>query len=90
MTKSQKSDIVSRVKWIHRNREKIRDLNGKIRELSGEVSSISNETVEVVKSLKRDMGDQTRMNIKIDGKYYTLDQNVTGVEIYPLIIDIEV
>jgi|TARA_R110000851_G_scaffold196444_3_gene347390 hypothetical protein len=81
MTPSNKRDIISRVKYIHSNRVKMRNLETEMEELKGKINTLANETNHKLGNLHTDMGPYDDLKIKIDGEYYILDRKVTGVVI---------
>ena len=90
MTKSQEKSIIERVNWIHKNRKITKEYKSEIDKINVDIDRVTNETIDVMEGLKKDMGDQTTMNIKIGGKYYTLTQKGCAVvEIEVLFMDIE-
>ena len=90
MTQSKQNDIIGRVNWIHKNREKIKELHLEKGKIEKRIQELSAENVDKVNKLKIDMSDTTEMRIKIDGKYYSLVQYNDGVVITEFFIDIDV
>ena len=89
MTKSEQKSIVERVNWIHNNRKIVKEYEAEKAKIETDISRVCNQTMDVIEALKKDMGDETTMNIRIGGKYYTLTQNGGGVDIESLFMDIE-
>ena len=88
MTPAQKNCIVNNVNSIHSNREIVKKKESEISHIKEEMDRITGMTLQILDDLKRYMGDQTTINIKIEDKYYTLIQRGGTVTIDRLIIDI--
>lgn len=88
MTKSNEKSIVSYVNWIHKNRNEMKELSVKAKSIEADISKLAAETCDAVDKLKKYMGAQTQMNIKIKNSYYALTQGGSGVDIDVLLIDI--
>lgn len=88
MTPSEKTTIVSRVKWIHANRKKEKELQLEKGIIQNKIQEVASETLEKIYLLKKDMKNVNELNVKIDDKYYTLTQKADGVTITEFFIQI--
>lgn len=89
MTKSKKEDIIARVKWIHKNRAEVEKLESDKKTIESRIQGLVSETSDKLELLKRDMGENTDLNIKIDGRYYALTKHTIGVDIDEFFLNIE-
>jgi len=81
MLPSQKRDIISRVKFIHSNRAKLKKLEEDKNELQEKINTLAQETNHKLGKLHGDMGEHNELKIKLGDIYYTLLKKSTGVEI---------
>lgn len=89
MTPSVKRDIVARVKWIQANRREMNEMDAEKTAIERKLKALLAETTGKIEKLKTDMGNNTVLNIRIDGKFYTLTQNSAGVDIEEFFIQID-
>ena len=89
MTPSEKRDLVSRVKWIHKNRKKSKELELEKDFIQVKIVELAKQTLDQIELLKRGMAKNTEVNLKIDGRYYNLVQHSTGVSITEFLVLVE-
>jgi len=89
MTNSNKKDIIDRVNGINKIRHDIELLEVQKSLIKDEINKLTCEVLDVINNLKKDMGGNTTLNIRIEDKYFTLVQHAGGVDIDRLIIDID-